>query len=45
MSAHPISASPRRASSYATLWRPMAKVTWLQHRAAAVTGVVLFAGW
>lgn len=44
MSAQPIPASPRRAGSYTTLWRPMAKVTWLQHRAAVATGVALFTG-
>jgi len=31
--------------SYPVPWRPMARVTWLQHRGSLITAGVLFAGY
>jgi ABC-type transport system involved in multi-copper enzyme maturation permease subunit len=36
-------AALRHRGSYPMSWRPMVKITWLQHRVALVTGAVLFA--
>src|ERR1035441_6433907 len=45
MTAQPIPPLLPRMRRHPIQWRPMARVTWLQHRGSLITAIVLFAGY
>jgi ABC-type transport system involved in multi-copper enzyme maturation permease subunit len=45
MNAQSIPVRPGRIRRYPIPWRPMTRVTWLQHRSSIITAAVLFAGY